>query len=439
MDSDTFTVNLERRREHLRASSALRATAVPASEQDVRRWYLDRSAEQPGPLLVSSTPALVPRALISHLMLHKADSAIAQKSRALTSTEPAVTNMEGALHSFVTALVPSAMHGDYAWRGHHAVPRFPALLHDDRRAYQQARHVVLSTAIHLDFEDEQVAIELFQLRDKPQTGASLPHNWRPLLTGTRAQPTSRELEEYEVSLRLHAIYHLVGSLPAISSVRPWSLGKTVAELSRDIHKSLDEVYLQVPASHAPSCPVLSLAMISATYEHMLWNDLGGCELLLGGRADAGRPSGYVYTWDPPSIFARTVPAQVLNRLMLHALARVLSRRGSFLTRLRAFAFNDYADKEALELLRRVFARSASTSSVLVLSREQLFTGGTYQPPPQMPLDAVLVIHNNSDTFGQNIETEAAQGSLDGAIGASSSAAASLRRDRADLLECIATL
>jgi hypothetical protein len=50
--------------------------------------------------------------------------------------------------------------------------------------------------------------------------------------------------------------------------------------------------------------------------------------------------------------------------------------------------------------------------------------------------AILVIHNNSDGFGQNIETENAFGSLDGAIGANSSAAASLRRDRKDLLDFV---
>ena len=49
---------------------------------------------------------------------------------------------------------------------------------------------------------------------------------------------------------------------------------------------------------------------------------------------------------------------------------------------------------------------------------------------------MLVIHNNSDGFGQNIETEGMVGSLDGAIGSSSSAAASLERNRKDLLDFI---
>ena len=50
--------------------------------------------------------------------------------------------------------------------------------------------------------------------------------------------------------------------------------------------------------------------------------------------------------------------------------------------------------------------------------------------------AMLVVHNNSDGFGQNIETEHALGSLDGAVGSNSSAAASLHRGREDLLDFI---
>jgi len=49
---------------------------------------------------------------------------------------------------------------------------------------------------------------------------------------------------------------------------------------------------------------------------------------------------------------------------------------------------------------------------------------------------MLVVHNNSDGFGQNIETEYALGSLDGAVGSNSSAAASLYRGREDLLDFI---
>jgi hypothetical protein len=50
--------------------------------------------------------------------------------------------------------------------------------------------------------------------------------------------------------------------------------------------------------------------------------------------------------------------------------------------------------------------------------------------------SMLVVHNNSDGFGQNIETEYALGSLDGAVGSNSSAAASLYRGREDLLDFI---
>ena len=69
-----------------------------------------------------------------------------------------------------------------------------------------------------------------------------------------------------------------------------------------------------------------------------------------------------------------------------------------------------------------------------MSRDQLFSGGKksraglYTPPPEAE-GAMLVVHNNSDALGQNIESEYAGGSLDGVIGAYSSAAGSLMRDR----------
>lgn len=47
----------------------------------------------------------------------------------------------------------------------------------------------------------------------------------------------------------------------------------------------------------------------------------------------------------------------------------------------------------------------------------------------------LVLHNNSDGFGQNIETEGVS-SLDGALGVYSSAAAGLHRKRKDLMEVV---
>ena len=47
----------------------------------------------------------------------------------------------------------------------------------------------------------------------------------------------------------------------------------------------------------------------------------------------------------------------------------------------------------------------------------------------------LVLHNNSDAFGQNIETEGPS-SLDGVIGSYSDAACHLERNRENLLSFV---
>ena len=73
------------------------------------------------------------------------------------------------------------------------------------------------------------------------------------------------------------------------------------------------------------------------------------------------------------------------------------------------------------------------------SKSSLFAGprNTYDPKGiEGGEEAWLVIHNNSDAFGQNIETEGSSGSMDGAIGANSSASATLERRRKDLLDYV---
>lgn len=161
--------------------------------------------------------------------------------------------------------------------------------------------------------------------------------------------------------------------------------------------------------------------------HQARNELASLEILC--------PQGYVYTWDPPSIFAQRIGPKILNRLMARAIIE-LQRMGHVWHNMRVFAFNDYRDRGVIKLLkeREGFAQK-------VRSKASLFQGpggskGLYDVSHIPEAEgAMLVIHNNSDAFGQNIETEG-MSSLDGAIGVSSSAAAGLDRSRKDLLDHI---
>ena len=108
--------------------------------------------------------------------------------------------------------------------------------------------------------------------------------------------------------------------------------------------------------------------------------------------------------------------------------------------MRIFAWDDFNSPGILGSIKSALANN---SHVRVMSKSKLFARktkpgdgiGLYTPPEGCE-DTILVLHNNSDGFGQNIETEGSYGSMDGALGANSSVAASLLRQREDLLDFI---
>lgn len=67
----------------------------------------------------------------------------------------------------------------------------------------------------------------------------------------------------------------------------------------------------------------------------------------------------------------------------------------------------------------------------MISKYELYQNDAFIGSSHYPI-AALVIHNNSDAFGQTIETEG-QSSMDGVIGVNSDAAVLLSRQRKDHL------
>jgi hypothetical protein len=172
--------------------------------------------------------------------------------------------------------------------------------------------------------------------------------------------------------------------------------------------------------------IVSLELLFNVALHQVRNEFSALEALC--------PQGYVYTYDPASIFASEIGAEILNRLMLAAV-KYLSEKNQF-QNMRIVGLNDYADRGILGLAKVALEKQ---TKVRVVSKASLFSGvdGKYDTEdfPEA-LGSALVIHNNSDGFGQNIETEGHFGSLDGAIGSKSSAAGSLERNRPDLLDFV---
>ena len=353
-----------------------------------------------------------------------------------------ITNMEGAMHTFVTPVISRCeINGDYNYNpafGGHGINRFGDTLERSRSdgskwKYQLARLVVLSASIQMDFEDARVMLSACMLEESETIGHDLSSDSAWVILDKKAKQDDKQRRAYDESLRQHMIYHLTEArrLPARKSVKDLlDVDETIQLLESFITTPIDKTNKIVGKfTSLDNTRIISVEILFNTAVEQANNELAALEVLC--------PQGYVYTYDPASIFARKIGAKILNRLMFAALKH-LSDHHRF-ENMRVFGFNNYADRGAMSLLRSALRRQ---EHVIVTSKQDLFNGaggaqGLYNVThiPQAS-GAMLVIHNNSDGFGQNIETEGMVGSLDGAIGSSSSAAASLERNRKDLLDFI---
>ncbi|BGP18457.1 hypothetical protein JCM10213_003189 [Rhodosporidiobolus nylandii] len=407
-------------------------TFVPAGASPRSRALSSSSPPPPPPVIAVS--AFLPLDFSEHLFREKADSAITTKYL----PGRAITNGEAALHSFATALVRVVQCADYAWQGGHSQVELGTT--PDGR-YRLGRRAVLSTSLHCDFEDDQVAEAFFALPSfEPLLGRDL---------GTWRIPTPEEKKNgvlrarYDRELKQHAVWHLLPSrsLPCVSAPpQPaWTVPEAISHLrhflSRPSPTRRPSDFLSSASVRLPSHPytVLSLPFLLVTHIHLLANELSALESLTGG-------GGYLYTHDPPSIFARRLPAELSTLLVFLAL-RELVLAGSDLRNMRCFALNAFTPELAslFPLLPSVLP-----AHVVPLTRTQLFSGPscTLASPAQLRAlglkgDETLVLHNNSDAFGQNVESERAGGSVDGVLGEWGDAAAALRRDRRDLMNFVA--
>lgn len=401
--------------------SSDRLVDVPEIEMvsPVRAYYLKHPFSKP---VIAASP-FIPRGVIEHLMRNKKDSALGVKY------EPgdAITDMEGAAHTFVTPIMRARIHGDYAYKPGqgHTVLRFPPGKPDGwEKPWQQAREIVISAAIQPDFEDSRIMLNLASLGSAPFEGV----DWKlwgeaHSIPSPHAKKQEHQLAEYEYRVRAHLVFHLVGRLPAIYQVQAFTVQQAIAHLEAGNSPKGMFVILQ-------SGTTISLELLWRVYCEMLSNELGALEALC--------PQGYVYTSDPPAIFARMVDdATLLNRVQISALRHLVhDANPGRIKRMKVFAFNNYADNVAVH----GFANALAGTAVKVMTKGELFPSwkkGHYEAPPEGK-GALLILHNNSDAFGQNIETEGPNTSMDGAIGFWSSAAGSLQRHSPHLTRRILT-
>lgn len=361
-------------------------------------------------------------------MRNKKNSALAVKFVAQKKKEKwdRITNLEGAFHTFLTPVVSQCeMVGDHVFHGGHDIAHFAK----NGGGKVLVRSVVLSAAVHQDFEGTRVMMKVCGLGNQEVVGEKLGEGWDVL--GVEEKQDDKKRMVYDEGLRKHLVFHLVkgGRLPARKEVKPMGMDETISFLEALISSGgtqdpTEETIGKFTETYSDQ--VVSLELLLNTAIQQALNEFSALEVLC--------VKGYVYTYDPASIFAREIGAPLLNRLMVLAL-KTFSDQNTF-TNMRIFSVNDYADPKIIPLAKLALRKQ---KFVRVMEKGNLFkgAGGRYEVGKFPEAEgAMLVIHNNSDGFGQNIETEWMSGSLDGAIGCSGSGAASLKRDREDLLDFV---
>lgn len=359
---------------------------------------------------VIGVSSFIPLALVAHLMRRKKDLACGQKY----NPGDAITNMEAVAHHFITPLARVRMTEHHVWdNGHSHVPVGP----------NQGCDVIMSAAVQPDFEydgDKSVMLR-FACGATEIVGRPTP----PPLLSASARQDRAQLAAYDQALLEYYVYSLMQDhrIPARSAVQGSAMTPSIAKAflagliaeettSTGIMNAVRGQFVNLNGN------ILPLELFLNTAIHQVRNEARMLE--------ATAPQGYVNTINPPAIFAtaigRAAGAEILNRFQ--ALGLRIVQNEAPLTNLKEVVVSAYQDPGIVGLLARVLP-----ASVKVKEKAELFPSGRYAGPDNY----ALVIHNNSDGFGQNIQYEEGDASLDAVVGRYSNAACCLLRRRPDLL------
>lgn len=272
-----------------------------------------------------------------------------------------ITPLQGACHSLVVPIV------------------FPVFL-SGLTDFRDGKHIlkplpagespvaVVSALVQPDFEFESVMYKMIQLQ-------------RTRVDGVMLDKSSKDISDED--LKRNLVYHFTSerSLPAADCVseRDWAAS----------------IY------YRSGTDVLSLEMLRGIVNEMIRVECAALTVV------AKRFNiRLFYTWDPPSIFAKCFDLKILESLWLEAITRPGVLNENFV----GLAYNDYANDQMIYQLQK-----ALPNRIIVCRKSE------YSVQPGQ----IRVLHTNSDAFAEHTRTQPLSTSLDGAIGASTSVAASL--------------
>src|SRR5215469_6824901 len=211
-----------------RNSSGLAKSAISTAVSEPRKWYLQNYQNCPPPWISHSH--FVPPNMVRHLMRNKKNSALGVKFLRREHNPDQISNMEGALHTFVTPVIDITIHGDYQRKAGHSIHQFGSV-----NGYRLGRCVLLSALIQQDFEDEQVMLKVARLEDYEFTGTPSC----PQVLDVATKQLNEKRREYDHQLRRFLVYHLTAShrLPTRAAVRDvaMNLSQTLQFLSDAIN------------------------------------------------------------------------------------------------------------------------------------------------------------------------------------------------------------
>lgn len=408
-----------------------------------RQDFKDEGWQAP-PALLSYSEKILPQPIIARLMHEKKDYAFNTKyvgdggNGWLDKTKrDKITNMEGALHTFLNPIGSIKMVGDKAWMGERNG------VFGNNFGNNQGRDVVLSALVQPDFENNEVLMKIAEIQEESIPGKPLDENYQFPDQGEAwdSADGNKKREKYDEDLQKHMIHHLSAEnrLPSISEVKimNWNEGQSHLESLIDGKKTREAIVNDLKDKAVNlNGRVISLEVMFNVYLQQVHNEMRVLEDTL--------QQGYVYTMDPPSIFLSTLgtaqdAGKVFNRLQ--ALAFQCVNQEIPLNNLRVIGFASFSDPGMISQLQKALPGKtvAHKADLFNQTKEDNTYLGKDNPLKNLCQGAALVIHNNSDGFAQNVEHEQTgvdengnnQGSLDAVIGENSTAYEIVSRERTD--------
>ncbi|KAG9947313.1 hypothetical protein KCU85_g5840, partial [Aureobasidium melanogenum] len=403
------------------SSDNLVETPVPTAKLP-RNYWITNSRELLPPWIACSE--FVPPAMIEFLMRCKKRTALAVKFQ----KGDKITNMEGAMHTFVTSLELAWLHGERGYnKGHTFTPYLPS------GNFRRGRQVLISNMIHQDFETDEVMMTLASLTKSKTT---LIADFE--IPSTEEKQSDDVRNRYDDALRRLMVCSLVldGELPSIEVGSAKAMSRTQAKsflakkvLEADCRNVLEQVrnsLFWLTATSKRDIPLLSLELLVATAYHQFRNEMDALERIC-------KHQGYIYTFSAPKIFIEEFGSEDGLMACIYAAELKHYLQTTKPRKMRVFQLPEVPGQWGLWMRTALSA----APEVRVMTKQELYSkedpSDCYNPPYE---GTMLVLHNCSDAFGQNIRYETGAGSLDAIIGRFTSAAGSLLNDREDLVSMV---